>query len=206
MSPLVGYALLKQYPDTAHPVFFDDFIGASYDDTVWSLTGATVTWQDATGGRILVRAPIGVASAEFYMGNNAAYSAATGLVVEWKGRMLPAATGGSSECGVDGAGDQGSNWIAWFYNPGASANFACQCGSTGGNTFRDSGIAGDNNEHVFRIVVNTGDVEFWLDGVFVLAITDNITTSLLQPYCWMSASGSAVSDFNADYVLIAGGR
>lgn len=209
MSPISGLKsdeTLTAFPDLDHPVFFDDFLGASYDNTVWSLNGVTITWQNAIGGRILIRTPIGVGSAEFYMGNNAAYSAATRVTVEWKGSMIPAATGGNTECGAEGSGDQSGNWIAWYYNPGTSANFQCQCGSTGGNTFVNSGIAGDNNEHRFRIVISTGIAEFWLDGRFILAITSNVTTSRLQPYVWGTGSSTTPSDFNADYVLITGDR
>jgi hypothetical protein len=199
MSPLYLPCAFEEYPNPAQGVFFDDFIGSSYDSQTWSITGATITWLNQLGGRIQINAPIGVASATFAMTDVLNYSAATRIEIEWYGRMTPP-TGGNTECGVMSAG--GTEWVAWYYNPSTSANFRCQTSAT--NT--DSLVAGDNNDHLFEIIINTGVAEFWLDGVLRATNTTNVSTLGLQPYAWLTASGTTASTMNMDFVKVTGNR
>jgi hypothetical protein len=214
MSPLLSLDPLGEdaqeqhspYPDTDDAIFFDDFIGADYDNITWALTSISATPQNAVGGRVLFRAAVGVGTAYATMANNDAYSAATELTVEWKGKLIPPATGGSSECGVMSGDNPSNSWICWYYNPGTSANFRCQCGNTSGTTNSDSGVAGDNSEHCFKIIISSTVVEFYLDGKFCAAVVNNISSDGMSPYVWCAASGTVVADVDADYVLVTGER
>jgi hypothetical protein len=174
--------------------FFDDFVGAAYDNQVWSLAaGATAVSQNSLDGRVLVSG----ASGQMYLGNIGVFSAANNAKIRWRGTLTPGS--GSAECGL-ADNNSSTDWIAWL---NGGANFRCQCGIGGGSTSDiDSGVAGDTSNHLFEIVLSTGIAQFFLDGVYRTTIVTNVTAHPLQPYIWLAGTGSA----NMDFVLIQGDR
>jgi hypothetical protein len=193
------------YPDAVHAVFFDDFFGDLYDNQTWGVTGTgSAIMQDTDGGFLRIRATAGNMY-EFNMGNIGNFAVANNFVCEWRGKLRPG-TSVSAECGLEGAGDQSNNWICWQRANG-TANFLCQTGAPSGTTTTDSGVAADNNNHLFKIVGSPGIIQFFLDDVLITTILANITASALQPYVWNSAGGgSGASDAFMDYVLVTGDR
>jgi hypothetical protein len=184
---------------------FNDFIGSNYDNYIWNIVGTgSFNHQNSIGGRVLARANTSN-QIEININNMGNYSAEKHFVIEWKGKLIPSSNG-SSECGMDAAGSQGSNWICWIYKPGDSTKFRCQTGSGGSITTVDSDINGDTNEHYFKIIGDSGVLQFYLDNMLKTSITTNISNSRLQPYLWMQGGGSSPSDADMDYVLAIGDR
>jgi hypothetical protein len=191
------------YPDPRFGTFFDDFFSDLYDNQVWSIIGTgTVVMQSVNGGVARLRVTTGN-TAEFQQANIGSFSVASDFAVEWRASLRPSADG-TTECGMEGAGDQANNWICW-QRTGAGANFLCQTGSSAGTTTTDSGIAADSAYHLFKIVGSAGVIQFFLDDVLCATITTYITASQLQPYLW-NVGGSGTSDIFADYVLATGDR
>jgi hypothetical protein len=193
------------FPDPRLATLFDDFIGYLYDNQTWSTIGTgSIASRSLNGGVVRVRATAGSASYEFLLGNMGVYSVANDFTCEWRASLVPG-TGVSAECGMEGAGDQATNWICWQRAPGTSSNFLCQTGSASGNTTTDSGVVADTAYHLFKIIGSSGYIQFLLDDVPIVGITTNITASQLQPYIWCNGSSGA-SDVFADYVLVSGDR
>lgn len=198
-------ARATNYPDPRFTTFFDDFFSDLYDNEVWSVVGTgSLTMQSINGGVIRVRATAGN-NYEMNLGNIGCYSVANDFTCEWRGSLRPSGGGGNAECGMEGAGDQATNWICWRSNPGLSANFLCETGSGGTSTTTDSGIPRDTNNHLFKIVGSSGVIQFFLDDVPIVDLVSNITASQLQPYVW-NVGGSGNSDALMDYVLVTGDR
>jgi hypothetical protein len=171
--------------------FFDDFIGASYDNQAWSNTGATVTSQNSLGGSILVSGAGGyITHAGF-----GAFSAAQNVRCLWRAILTPGT--GTAEVGLmNGAG---AEWIAWITNAGV---YRCQCGTPGGTTNFNSAVPVDSNNHFFEILVSPNLAQFFLDNALITAITTNVSALSLQPYTWLTGTGTS----NADFVLVEGDR
>lgn len=176
---------------------FDDFMGTSKNDFLWAISGVDVAPQDAIGGRFLITSANTSSYGEMYLGNKGMFSIANHASVKWCGILTPGS--GSVECGIDGAGNQATEWICWITG---SPNFRCQCGSGGSTSMIDSGVAMDGVDHVFEIITFTGFAQFFIDGVFKATINSNVPTTALQPYVWVVGTGSA----NMDYVLVQGDR
>ena len=177
--------------------FFDDFIGTSRNDFLWAISGVDVAPQDAIGGRLLVTSTNPASYGEMYLGDKGNFSIAKHAHSIWRGVLTPGNS--SAECGIDGAGNQSTEWICWITG---SPNFRCQCGSGGNTSTINSGVAVDSLDHVFEIYTFTGFAQFFLDGVFITTITANVPTTTLQPYVWVVGTGTA----NMDYVLVQGDR
>jgi len=193
-------------PDKTDPragvVFYDDFIGFNYDNQVWSAAGTgALANLDANGGQIRVRCNANNKDYEFYAGDMGAFSVAKNFDVEWRAALT--ADNGTAECGLEGAGDQATNRIRWQLDS-AQANFQCLATSAGVTSTADSGVAKDNNLHLFRIIGSAGFLQFFLDGVLRAVITLNITASLLQPYAFCVRNTGSNSDVVADYVQVTG--
>jgi hypothetical protein len=193
-------------PNTYSTAFFDDFIGASYDNEVWTTTGSgSVVTLDAYCGRISIQSSI---ANDFYftLDSVGAFSASTYLECEWRAAMtVSVGTANSVECGIESSGAQPSTWSD-FYANGNATNWVCRSSNSGVLTTVDSGIAINTNTHLFKIICASGGSSFYLDNVLCAAITTNIPGGQIQPYCWIVANGTNTNSFNADYVKISGGR
>jgi hypothetical protein len=197
-------AQVTQYPNPDVATFFDDFFSDLYDNRVWTVIGTGgVISQNVNGGVFRVRANAG-STYEMNIGDMGVYSVSKNFIVEWRAAMIPSA-GGSVECGLEGAGDQSNNWLAWRYAPGINANFLCETGASSGNTTTDSGVVGDGNYHLFKVVGSPGFLQFFLDDVMRATLVTNISASQLQPYIW-NVGAAAVSDIRADYCMVTGDR
>jgi hypothetical protein len=170
--------------------FFDDFVGATYDNGIWTLNGVTVASQNSNSGRILISS---VGSFDF--GTIQPFSAALNAKAKWRGILTPGSA--SAECGL--MSNSGTEWVSWFADSG---NFKCFNGTAGGSTTQDSGIAIDANNHIFEVVVSTGFIQYFIDGQFNRTIIANVPTANLMPYVWLVGTGTA----NMDYVLVQGDR
>ena len=173
-SPIIGFD------------FFDDFIGATYDNEAWALNGATMVSQNSLNGRVLISGASGYVGLD----PNRQFTSAQNINIKWRGILTPGST--SAECGVQNVSV--SEWISWYADSG---NFKCQCGANA----VDSGIAIDANNHIFEIIISTSLLQFFIDGRYAITM-NNTTTSAFTPYVWLAGTGSA----NMDYVLVQGDR
>lgn len=173
-------------------VLFDDFIGAAYDNSVWGISGATVSTLNSLNGRLRVSAGM------FYFADMGIFSCEETFYCEWKGSLT--VTGSNyAECGMNSSTNAFGTWMAW-QRRADTATFLIQVVSNGNYTELDSGLPANANEHLFQIQGSSGVVQFFLDGVWCTTITTNVTSDRLQPYIFIT-SGNA----NMDYCLIAGG-
>jgi hypothetical protein len=195
------------YPDLFRAVFWDDWISATYNTRIWAVTGTgSITSLSSIGGRIRMRADAG-ASYRLNHGDVGGFSIGANANIIWRGSMTPAtASGGLCECGFQSSTNPTTNYIKWQYAPNTNGNFRCICTSGGTSTTVDSGVAGDNLDHEFRIETTTGQALFYLDGVLKATITANVPTGQLQPFVGCTGSSGTVSDFNADWVWALGNR
>jgi hypothetical protein len=74
-----------------------------------------------------------------------------------------------------------TSYIALSVDTAASSNFRFVANSGGSTTFVDTSIALDTNWHRAVMVVSTGAVSLFFDGVKQTAITTNITANQLAP-------------------------
>lgn len=186
-------------------LLFDDFIYASYDNRIWGVTGTgSASMQNLNNGVLRVRAN-GNKTYEFNTTNIGAFDIAHNFICTWNARFSPAGTGGITECGMEGAGNQSTNWICWQRVVGTT-NLICQT-STGGNTTTiDSGIVADSNYHILEIRGSTGKLEFWYDNSLSQIITTDIPSTSVQPYIYCAGGNGSPSDCYTDYVQVTGDR
>jgi hypothetical protein len=202
---LISGNVVQQYPGTTQIVFFDDFIGQSYKNTVWSIRGTgTVTNQNTTNGVTQVSAGVN-ANCAVDFNDFCPFSYTLNFVLEWRARLLPAATTGDAEVGMRESVSS-SNYVSWQYDNAASTYFRCLSNATSGRTVVNSSVLADTNYHLFRIVGSTGLIQFFLDNAFQASITTNVGVAQLEPYIWCQSSTTVATSVYVDYCLVTGGK
>jgi hypothetical protein len=196
-----------QYPDPLRVVYFEDFLGTTYDNRIWAVSGTgAIAPQNSANGRVLVT---GNAANSYRLnhGNMGSFTVGNNVSCVWHGSMTrPASgTGGLVECGLQDATAPTTTAIKWSSVVGG-IYFQCICINAGTATTVMSNITVDTADHDFRIEAITGSVNFYLDGVLKGNITTNIPAGQLQPFCNCTGSTTTAATFNADSVLVIGIR
>lgn len=203
--PLYAYPPFP--PERNRSLFFDDFLGTSYNDRVWAVTGTgSVTTIAQIGGRVRVRATAGNYY-EFNFGGAPNWSVKNEARIAWYGGMVTPSggTGGLVACGLASRVNPTNDFIRWSAIYGEY--FHCAAFADGNKWEMDTDIKTDTNDHEFLIECTTDLVNFYLDGVLKGSCntTNCITDDILQPYVY--CLGDAVAaDFNLCSVDVRGLR
>lgn len=90
-------------------------------------------------------------------------------------------------------------------NTGSTANIRCLFSDGGSNTVGASTIVPDTNWHTYKIVVNTGAVSYYQDGVLITTITQTLPTVSPTYYLATTCLGTTlVTSFDWFHAYVTG--
>jgi hypothetical protein len=203
--------MLKRYralDERAKVFFFDDFIGAAYDNRVWRFlfngAGTLAYVTPCIGGQLRMRAAASNDS-EIDQNDITNYSAANGVEIIWRVKLATRANLSEVKWGLAGNATYRPNTYIGFYIQG-TGNYWAYTSNQGSISGVDTGIAWSANWQIFRITVTTGSAVFYIGDAKVATITANVTALNLQAFAWMMATAGGTQDIYFDYCQISGGR
>jgi hypothetical protein len=189
----MSYRRYNPEEDITENYFFDDFLGASYNTTIWSVLGGAGSIVQPTpnlGGQLIVRANAN----NFYQlthipatATNLAFSTGRKFSVIWRAKS-PVLTTSAYWYGMQ---TNLSTRIRWFYDSTINANW---WGRAAAGVEFDTGIAADTNWHEFKIVANTNLAHFYLDGIPRGTLTTSIPAGDMSPYVYVNSYTGATRD------------
>ena len=161
--------------------FWEDFIGDTYDNTIWNCGGSGGSASIQEGSILHIMAN---GDNYYQLEQTAITSAASFVTCNYRCRL-------SSKNGIKAqVGLMSGNWTEWtviLYDSRINANFWCQSVFNSVASEVDSGIAADTSFHEFRIEMSPGGIRYYIDGIYVTTISTNNPTALLKLYAYAAA-------------------
>ena len=194
--------MISKYPDLNKAIFYDDFMGANYDNETWYVAGTgTVPPQVNLGGVIKFIPDIRKDFSIFMTGPE--WSVAANLQFEARIKAEPVAGVANyvefgvqqSPSGADYCGFRTTNDVTF-------PNFGGVCNGI----YYDSGVARDTNWHTFKFTCSTGLIHWYLDGVRFGTRTATLPANVLAPFLYVASGQKLISAAYIDYFLLTGDR
>ncbi len=198
-TPLVSNKQLEPGQSDQKYYFFDDFLGSSYDDTFWypdmSVGTTTAIVAGATNGQIRFRSDT---DDSIYF-NWGYYQTIPKRNWEITICLSRPNTANYIELGVKSESDGFIAFGCWttdalttYTNDGTSE-------SQGTSNYADGVF------RLYKIVVGSTDVKFYIDGVLINTHTTHIPDEMFEPYVFSVSYDDAVDIF-IDYVEVVATR
>lgn len=196
--PLIKF---RPHADQRINYFLEEFPGASYNNRLWSVrgTGGSLSLiSDAIGGQARLRA----SSNRYYeiYQSITAYSAASKTF--FSTFIRPSSTASIAlSFGLNAkTPNNTTSYVAWVFDTSVGSTWRVTSVIGGSATTVDTGITADTTLHDFRIVVDSGSAQFFIDTVHTTTITTNIPTLQLSPFVLNTSRTSATKDAFIDWI------
>jgi hypothetical protein len=207
-----AYRRRKLLPSLAY--YYDDFIGAYYDNRLWSYRGTSLSLPAYLAGSIFRLLADASTWQEIYQNGSGDWSVAKSVRFRSRFRLYNLSTTSRFELGLKAAApDEATDWIRIHRDTLVSTRWYFETRAAGVATTVDSGTAAPAVANYYEIDIETkpGSVRFALtaeNGFSVGAtITTNIPSKILQPFAYTeSKTAGSTRALYLDWLEIYGER
>lgn len=95
----------------------------------------------------------------------------------------------------------------FIYNEtGSAGNWIARNTMAGVDTTTDTGVVGNTDWHIFRVVTSSSDIKFYIDDILKATHTTNLPTNLMKMYIKQTSNSANARNIELDFIEILSDR